>query len=1098
MASLVKTYGWYEWLCHTNFSFLIGASHPGEMVETAVKYGYLSLGITDYDGVYGIARAYRVRQKLLKKEVKRSLRLRYGAEIHLAPDHNLPLCLQDTLILYALSHEGYFNLCSLLTLAHRGGKKEAHLSMDDLLAHPVNDLIAILPMRGVIRRGEGEHIRGLAERYAPLKEHLKGRFYSALSRHLNQAEDRWIPFGIALSKELEISTLLCQDVFFHTKGRKALNDVLHAIRCNRTMSETGREFFINAERRLHSLEELEKIYAPLPGFEASLKTSKNLSEMFHFDLHELTYHYPKEMIPAGLTAQEFLESLAWEHARKIYGTLLPDKVEHLLRHELQLVNHLSFADYFLTVWDIVRWARSQDILCQGRGSAANSAVCYVLGITAVDPSRFDLLFERFISVERGEPPDIDVDFEHERREEVIQYIYKRFGRDRAAMVANVVTFKSKGAMRFVGKALGIPEGLLSHASQILDVRDTREFRGNRFEKTVALAREDYLKRTHDSSDKLDCISDYTFKLWAAFANELRGFPRHLGIHSGGFVVSDLPIHRLAPTEPATMPGRTVIAWCKEDIEALGFFKIDILALGILTAIKKCLAMIRENYKKDLRLTTIPPEDPATYQMIQGADTVGVFQIESRAQMSMLPRLKPKNFYDLVVEVAIIRPGPIQGGMIHPYLRRRNGEEPLDIPDPRLEPILKRTYGVPIFQEQVMRVAMAVGGFTAGQADELRKNIGSFSIHGDVDLWIGNLESGMRKNGIKEDFIQGILGQIRGFSSYGFPESHAASFALLAYASAFLKCHFPAAYFAALLNAQPMGFYSRDTLIKTAERLGVQILPICVNHSEWDAKLEVIAGKGQREFGVRLGFHLIRGVCKEQVKAFVARRKEHGAWDHLETFLKEARLSRLDLTALAAANALKVLNVDRKDSIWLAEAAPYAQYLEERETKVLFPEESELEAVQADYQATSTSLGRHPTLLIKEHAWVFDVPIEKLALGVKLHHLASGTWVFVFGMVIVRQAPPTAGGMVFLTLEDETALMNLVVKPSIYAKYGRFIEEQSFLLVLGRLERKGDANSITVTQIFSPRMKRSEVIPLYPESKSLVARESVFDRSRNYM
>lgn len=1105
MESLVNKYGWHEWLCHTNFSFLIGASHPYEYVEEAVGYDYEGLGITDYDGVYGIARAYRTRQRIIKAQnttqsAFKKFSLYYGAEIHLRKDHDSSIYTQDTIVLYALSHKGYFNLCSLLTYAHRDGKKEANIPIEHLLSAPVDDIVCLVPMRGLIRT-DGSSVK-IVERAGTLKEHFEGRLYFAISRHMHRAEDEWISPSIQVAKKLGASLLLSQDVFFHRRERKPLSDLLHAMRHNKTLDEVGAHLFVNARRCFHSLSEIERLYRDLPIYEEALRTSKILSEKFHFDLHELKYEYPKEMIPEGLSAQTYLEQLTWKHAAHIYSHVyshidslgIPSKIEKLIQHELTLVKTLSFADYFLTVWDIVTWARSQNILCQGRGSAANSAICYALGITAVDPDKFDVLFERFISVERGEPPDIDVDFEHERREEVIQYIYHRYGRGRAAMVANVVTFKTKGAIRFTGKALGIPEVFIDKASTVLE---TRVFRWDHTQSTIDKVKDEVKKIC--SADGGAVFSDalsYKFKLWAMLSQELRGFPRHLGIHSGGFVLTDKPLHWLTPTEPATMEGRSVITWCKEDIEDLGFFKIDILALGILTAIRKCLEFInstKQYKKKPLMLRSIPPDDQASYAMIQRADTIGVFQIESRAQMSMLPRLKPQNFYDLVVEVAIIRPGPIQGKMIHPYLKRRNGEEPVEFPDARLVPILQRTCGVPIFQEQVMRVAMAVGGFSPGEADELRKNIGSFSMRGDVSLWVGKLEEGMRKNGIKDEFIQSILGQIRGFSSYGFPESHAASFALLAYATAFLKCHFPAAYFAALLNSQPMGFYAPDTLIKTAVHAGVKILPICVNASDWDAKLEAI-NEEKTVHAIRLGLRSVVGLCAQSAKNLVARRDKNGPWDDIELFLKDASLSRLDLTCLAAAHALKVFGIDRRAAIWLAEAAPYSRYLKETETPAVFAKETEMQEVQADYAATGTSLGRHPAAILKEGVWLFSVPLKNIVTASELSTLQETAWITVFGMIIVRQAPPTAGGMLFMTIEDETGLMNLVVRPHIYEKYSNLIESQTFLCVLGKLERKGEACNILVSQVFSPQKAEAEVIPL----RESTARNSVFDKSRNYM
>ncbi len=945
---------WHEWLCHTNFSFLTGTSHPGDLTQKAVDHGYASMAITDFDGVYGIARAYRYRH---------GLKLHYGAEIHLKQDHDLPLYFQDTLVLIAQTHRGYFNLCKILSYAHRNGKKDAYVPLEELSS--LEDIIAIQPMRGLIRYDHN----AAAKKYAVLKDTL----YLAVSRHLSPAEDVWIEPTIALGKALNIPILLSQDIFFHDAQQKRMSDLVTAIRLNKPISEVSDHVFANDMRRPLSLPELQRIYGDLPIYKEALENSQKLADSIHFDLSELKYRYPREMIPDELTPQQYLEQLAHRHAAGRYTDAIT--------HELNLVNQLGFADYFLTVYDIVNWARSQGILCQGRGSAANSAICFVLGITALDPSQFELLFERFISVERGDPPDIDVDFEHERREEVIQYIYRRFGRDKAAMVANVICFKTKGATRAVLKAEADPD-LIPH---------------------------------------------------------LKGFPRHLGIHSGGFMVSDKPIDWLCPQEPATMPGRTVIEWCKDDIEALGFFKIDVLALGGLTLIKKCLELIKIHHGQTLQLDHLPLDDPDTYQMIQNADTIGTFQIESRAQMSFLPRHKPKTFYDLVVQVAIIRPGPIQGGMIHPYLRRRNGLEPVTFPDPRLEPILKRTFGVPIFQEQVMRVAMAVGGFSAGEADELRKNIGAFTLKKD-QFWVGKLADGMRQNGVNDAFIESILGHIKGFASYGFPESHAASFALLAYITAYLKCHYPAAFFVAILNAQPMGFYEPDTLLKTAQRCGVEILPICIAHSTWDHQLE--NGK------IRLGFRLVRGLSESGL----------------------ARMNRTDLTAIAAANALQIFGLTRKNALWLAEAAPYAPLLNEPDDPVIFEPETELEATQLDYHATGTSVGKHPTQLMRTHAWVYDIPKHRLVSAEGIALKSNHSLVTVFGMVTCRQKPPTAKGVVFLTLWDETGAFNIVIKPELYLNYRSVIDGQSFLCIQGICQASDGARSILLTRVFEPKIE----------------------------
>jgi error-prone DNA polymerase len=1088
MASLLETYGWYEWSCHTNFSFKYGASHPHELVAQAAAFKYQGLAITDFDGVYGLPRSWSALKTLKKDGHDNGLKLFYGAEIHHVKDHDLPLIMQDTLTLIVQSREGYYNLCRLLSYSHRAGKSDADIPLDYLLNADVAGLVAIQPMRGLVkqRKRQGEWQR----KCAALRDHFTPeRFYLGLSRQFNPAEDHAIRPTLELAKKLGVECLLTQDIFFHHASEKDLADLLQAMRMNLTVDGAVGHTFVNAERSLHSLAGIEARFKVFHDYERMLRSSRQLADSCQFDLKELRYYYPKEMLPEGFSGQQYLEKITWEHARAYYGELLSHKITEILTKELALIEQLGFADYFLTVWDIVLWARSQNILCQGRGSAANSAVCFVLGITAVDPALFDVLFERFISVERGDPPDIDVDFEHERREEVIQYIYERYGREKAAMVANVITFQSRGALRASGKALGIPEVILGKASDILD---SREFRRGDAERVM-----EELKVTLKGDDEDWDLSAIPFELWAEMCSRIGGFPSHLGIHSGGFILADRALDWLVPQEPATMAGRTVIQWCKEDIEALGFFKIDVLALGMLTAIRKCFDLIKGFHGRDYTLASIPQGDKPTYDMICKADTVGTFQIESRAQMSMLPRLKPRCFYDLVIEVAIIRPGPIQGGMIHPFLKRRDGLEKVTFPDPRIEPILKRTLGIPIFQEQVMRIAIAIGGFSPGEADELRRNMGSFSMKGDVGRWLGKLADGMRKHGIAEHFIQTILSQMKGFSSYGFPESHAASFALLAYASSYLKCHYPAAFFVALINSQPMGFYAPHVLLQTARHLGIKVLPVCVNKSDWDFTLEPV----EDELCIRMGLRIVRSLRDTAGQGLVSYRKRHGQWRDLYDFIKVAGLSRLDITALAAADALQVFGIERRAAIWLSEAAPFAAFLEDEEPAVYFEKETNQERLQSDFAATSTSLGLHPTEILKNEAWCYEVETRTITLAKDVPKRKPGQILIAFGMVIVRQAPPAAKGLVFATIEDETGLINLAFMPQVYAQYRRLFDRQAFLCLRGVLQRQGDAHSIKVTHLFAPEIKEAKVMALNGDGDMLevaaAAGEKELIQSRNY-
>lgn len=1059
MKSLLDSLGWTEWLAHTNFSFITGASHPQEMVQRAFDLKYRGIAITDVDGAYGLARSHRAHKAITKSMLEgpsndcggvQPMRLFHGAEIHFARDHDLPVVFQDTLALVARHRTGYAQLCRLLTLSHCEGKSHASVPWDDFVAHGnhqengvrgLDGVAAILPMRGLIRSGGTTVLRSRME---ALKGIFGKRLYFAVSRHLHPSEDCWIPQVLGLAKEYGIQCLLTQDAFFHHGSQKPVSDVLHAIRHNLKMDECVSHMFVNAERCLHGMDNLMRRFGDLPIFRSALEASAELASDCNFSMDELRYQYPKEMIPDGHTAQSFLEQITWRAARERYGDPLPSRIVDLIAHELRLILELQFADYFLTVWDIVRWAREHGILCQGRGSAANSAVCFVLGVTSVDPSLFDLLFERFVSVERGDPPDIDVDFEHERREEVIQYIYSRYGRGRAAMVANVITFRTRGAARAVGKALGVPETLLE------DVRESMK----------------------------------EHPLWASMTERIRGFPRHLGIHSGGFMLSNEPLDNIVPQEPATMPGRSVVQWCKEDIEALGFFKIDILALGMLTAVRKCFGLLESHYGRPMTLDRVPAEDPATYAMIQRADTVGTFQIESRAQMSMLPRLRPRTFYDLVIQIAIIRPGPIQGGMVHPYLRRRNGEEAVVFPDERLRPILARTLGIPIFQEQVMRIAIAVGDFSPGEADELRRHMGAWTIKGNIDPWLTRLSDGMRKNGINEKFVQVILQQMRGFAEYGFPESHSASFAIIAYTSAWLKCHYPAAFFISVLNSQPMGFYSPLALVQAARRCGVEVRPVCVQKSEWQHHLEMISPADVRNgkpavYAIRLGLCLVRGLREAGGRSLIRARADQGWSSCDEVFQAASRIGvyRSDLASLAVANAFMAFWLSRKDAFWMAEAAPYVGLMADVEAQHQFAPESSMERVQNDLEATSVALGDHPSAIVRSEYWCFDVPVAKITPSNRVESMPINAQVFAFGMVLVRQAPPTAKGMVFYTLEDEHGYINLVFTPQTHDQFGSMLARQAFICISGKIQGQKQGNSILVQKVYGPRAPEGTVIPL---------------------
>ena len=1039
-----------EWLCKTNFSFLQGASHPRDIIETANALGYQSLCINDFDGAYGLARCYRELNYLKQQHQHLGLKLNYAAEIHFEPDHDLPVLLQNTLVLVAQNHNGYTHLNRLLSYAHRDGKDYANIPFEYLLNSDVDGLFAIQPMRGGIR------VRNTDDNCAALKQLFDGRYYLAISRHLHPAEDRWINPTLDQARRHGLECLLSQDIFFHKRQQKCVSDLLQAIRTNRVFDQCRNHFFPNAERCLHRADELQRLFEVIPGHERALGLAQALNRSCEFDLDQLGYHYPREMIPQGHDAQSYLQLLVLQATQEKFNHQPSDRILRQIEHELELIEKLNFADYFLTVWDIVSWARQQQILCQGRGSAANSSVCFVLGITSVNPDQFELLFERFVSMERGDPPDIDVDFEHERREEVIQYIYQRYGRDRAAMVANVITFRGKGSLRAVGKALGVDDQLLQQMSKIAS---SRYFRGSGTENIVMALKNDY----ENDNPRAQKIS---WKLWLQLSDKLHGFPRHLGIHSGGFMLADKPLNCLLPQEPATMQGRSVIQWSKEDIEALGFFKIDILSLGMLSALRKCFDYIELYYGKHLGLDSIPEDDQQTYQMIQKADTVGAFQIESRAQMSMLPRLKPACFYDLVIEVAIIRPGPIQGEVIHPYLARRDGLEPVTYPDERLRPILQRTLGIAIFQEQAMRIAIAVGNFTAGEANELRKKIGSWGIkdfNRDLNPLLIRLEQGMRDNGIKPEFAEQILGQMKGFAEYGFPESHAVSFSLIAYASCYLKCHFPAAFYISVLNSQPMGFYSPHALLQAAKREGIQLLPVSLNNSNWDHRLEK-SGPRQR-YAIRLGFRLVNGLAESAVGKIIQQRSESGGWHNFEQFTRECELARDEITALSAANVFSDFGDSRADALWKSEAAPYKPLLDSINDGIDWKSETKLESIQKDFRAFKTSLGKHPVEVIKGEQWPYAVALEKFTLSQRLNELPADIDIFAFGMVLVKQSPGSAKGMVFVTLEDEAGFINLAFTPQVYSRFYRQVDQQPFLAVVGRLQRVNESHSILVKRVF---------------------------------
>ncbi len=1036
-----------ELVCRSAFSFHEGASLPEELVEQAVALGLRSLAITDRDAVYGLPRAW-------KEAHKHGLHLICGALLTVEGGPGL--------VALARTATGWKHLCHLVTRARCGGPA------DDKAAGTAAQRRA----RGVVK-GRGrvpfdvllDKTAGLelilmggweADRIAPLKDACGDHLSLGLVRRFDSHDDARVAARVALSDQVGVPLLATADALMHRPERQRLQDLLTCIRLHTTLDEAGTALQANRHRHLLSPEEL---FTRFAGHEAAVERSLLLAERCTFGLDQIAYKYPREVVPQGRTPMSWLRQLVAEGVADRYPAGVPESVDKQLQHELGLIERLNFPAYFLTVYDAVRFARQQGILCQGRGSAANSAVCYVLGITAVDPASSSLLFERFISEERGEPPDIDVDFEHERREEVFRYLYDKYGRTRAAMINEVIRYRRRSAIRDVGKAVGLS----------LDQVDRMARRIHWFDSGV-IGPEQLLDAGMDPND-------HRVQLALELTDELSGMPRHVGIHVGGFAISDGPLVDLCPVEPATMEGRTVIQWDKDDIDVVGFVKVDFLSLGMLTAIRKSFDFIERHWGQPLDLAAVPGEDPAVYDMICRADTVGVFQIESRAQMSMLPRLKPRCWYDLVIEVSVVRPGPIQGGMVHPYLRRRNGEEAVEYAHPKLKPILERTLGVPIFQEQVMAMAAAVGGFTPGQADELRRAMGAWRKRGGLEEMSEELVRGMMSEGIPEDYARQIAAQIRGFGEYGFPESHAASFARLVYISCWLKHHYPAAFSAALVNSQPMGFYSSRALLADAQRHGVRLLPVDVERSDWDLTLEPTpteptpanptpanptpGNRPDHPFAIRLGLRLVKGLREDAGRRIEAARRDQ-PFAGVGDLQRRADLRRDDLVRLARADALSGLGPpgrpwDRRQAVWAVQGLtdlPLFQGLMRDEEPAPLPSPTVTDQLREDYAMTGLSVDKHPIGMVRA---------ELAARGVRsaeqVYDMDADCRVRVAGMISHRQRPGTASGILFMTLEDETGLLNIVVKPQLFERQRRVILDESTVEIEAKVQRDGDSLSL---------------------------------------
>jgi error-prone DNA polymerase len=996
--------------CLSNFSFLRGASHPFELVEKAHELGYGALAITDECSVAGIVRAHEAVKKLPSDTPLKKLII--GTEISLEDEFKL--------VLLATDRDGYGHLCALITHGRRQAEKGSYrLTRNDLGGGLPGCLALLVPGA----RPDNGQARFVAECFPSRAWIATGLFCGPNDRaRLAQLRE--------LGKNSGLPLVAAGDVHIHRRSRRRLQDVLTAIRLGIPVAQAGHALYSNAERHLRSRLRLARLY-PLELLAESLEVAARCN----FSLDSLRYEYPDEIVPPGHTPTTYLRELTEKGLRERFPQGVEEKVRSQVGKELALIGELKYEPFFLTVHDVVRFARSKNILCQGRGSAANSTVCYALGITEVNPGRMSMLFERFLSRERNEPPDIDVDFEHQRREEVIQYIYNKYGRDRAAIAATLITYQLRSAVRDVGKALGLGPARIDLLSQSLAWWDGSGTLRERL-----------------SESGLD-LDSQVIREFVELVRDLLGFPRHLSQHVGGFVISRGPLSRLVPIENAAMPERSIIQWDKDDLETLGLLKVDVLALGMLTAIRRAFELVDHTRLASSQMKEVldRDEDRAVYGMICKADTIGVFQIESRAQMSMLPRLQPRKFYDLVIEVAIVRPGPIQGDMVHPYLKRRKMDSK-DIPYEKeeLRPVLERTRGVPIFQEQVMHLAMVAAGFTPDEADGLRRSMAAWKRKGGLEKYEDKLRKGMAANDYSDAFIERICKQIQGFSDYGFPESHAASFALLAYVSSWLKYHHPAAFLAALLNSQPMGFYSASVLVQDARRHCVEVRPVDVTVSEWDSTLE--RSGNSRQPAVRLGFSLAKGIAEDSVKRISTARAKC-PFSGIDDLARRADLSRRDLRSMAAAGALASLAGHRRNAHWLAAGERLSGMLQDapiNEPPPCFSAPTEGKDATADYASLGLTLGRHPLALLRQR-----LQRMRFATAADLRQLPDGKSARAAGIVTGRQRPQTAKGTTFVTLEDETGYVNVVVWRSLAEQQRRELLGSRLLGVEGVTQKEGD-------------------------------------------
>ena len=1031
--------GYAELQVSSNFSFLRGASHAEELVLSAATKGLHAIAITDRNSLAGVVRGHSAHAHYKD-------RLNYVVGCRIDPVD------APSLLCYPTDRAAYARLCRLLTVGKRRAPKgSCEIYLSDILDHAEGQLLIVVPPQvpDDAFRLELEQLQG----------HFAGKIWLAVGGFMDGFDSERLAFTEAVETDLGIPAVVTNDVHMHLRSRKPLQDVLTCIRHHCTIEDAGYGLFPNGERHIKSPYEMARLFPDHPQW---LARTVEIADQCRFSLTELTYEYPDENDGSGEGTQERLVRLTWEGAQKRYPDGIPDKVRGLIETELKLIDELDFSPYFLTVHDIVAFARSRNILCQGRGSAANSSVCFCLHVTSVDPAKVELLFSRFISNARNEPPDIDVDFEHERREEVIQHIYERYGRDRAGLTATVISYRSRSAIRDVGKVFGLSEDTI--------VKLTKTIWGSGSKG----AHDDMMRQSgiHPDEPRLKAV--------LGLAGELTGFPRHLSQHVGGFVITRGPLCELSPIANAAMADRTTIEWDKDDIDALGILKVDVLALGMLTCIRKAFDALRDHKNIDYTLATLPKEDGKVYDMLAKADSIGTFQVESRAQMSMLPRLRPRSLYDLTIQVAIVRPGPIQGGMVHPFLQRRMRREKVDYPSRELETVLKRTCGVPLFQEQAMQIAIVAAGYSGGEADNLRRAMATFKRTGTIGEHRDKFINGMLRNGYDQEFADRCFKQIEGFADYGFPESHAASFAILAYASSWLKCHHPDVFLCALLNAQPMGFYAPAQLVADAKSHGVRVLEIDINHSFWDNRLERELGRHGGYHSVRLGFRQIRGFGALDALAVMDNRPL-GGYQDLYLMARQTGLSPAALEKLAEADAFGSLGLSRREALWAVrrfgkgrKAPPVLPLFEAAqnfnhnmgvsaefgaEAPVDLPVMGPGEEIVEDYASLRLSLKGHPMTMLRD-----ALAAAGICKASDLPNLKDGDRVTHAGLAIVRQRPGTASGVVFITLEDEAGIVNLVVWSKVMEKFRREIMTATVLGVTGKLQREDGVTHIIADKL----------------------------------